>query len=436
MRRSAVLCTLLLVGLPLLTVSPDTVDVRMEDEHIVWRIDRNRKDTRMACTGSLRDMTIDSPGFTFRWKGVDAGRLRRAGILREIAAPFSLSVSSEGFFEESGYKADFSLDPVKGWGAAFRVPLRFSPEAAGLGMMVYAEYSCFWLICPTCIGGTLFEPFTAVSLKRDGIEDELDSDYPFQLHTDPLFFTGVHFRAAEGGCSLDLLYSRAESAVGVPGQFLRYHIELGRDDREGFKCRLLARKSSAAYPAIGGSHVPEEAELQIRGDYGHTVWRCFAGGGLLRKKEAPVPKLCLETGRSLSGGFRIDGEQWTCSCTTEYDIECSCNGENTAHREHTGLIKYSRYDWWMELSLSISREGSARSAVYADGEFGIRRQPFVMRVRGDSTGHYSLRFDYSFRPKNREKTAGFLCIHVDAGENAYKTVVCSSIAVGLSVKTQ
>ena len=445
MRKTDLMFCLFLFSVPIITVFPDTVDFRIEDETAVWRIGRSCEDTRIVCTGSFRGIDIDPPGFALNWKGVTMGRMMRAGILREIAGPFSLSVRSEGFYEESGFKPDFSLEPVKGWGAALRVPMSSAGNTARMGTMMYDDYSCFWLTCPMCVGCTLLEPFIVVSLKGDREEDELVSEYSFQLHADTLLFTGLHMRASEGGCSIDLLLSRVESGVGVPGMFLRYHIKMGKDDMDGFNCKLLARKSSDTYPAIDGNHVPEEADLHIRGEYVDASWRCFAGGGMLRKKKPAVPDMCIDTERSLSAGFRIYGEHWKYSFTTDYRAQCSAQGETTVSGEHNSLIKYSRSDWWMEFAVSMYRDGGRKPKFRTGGEFGLRRRPLVMQVRGDSDGSSSLRFDY-FPAKifaerrtgseSVEQMSGFLCLDFDAGgEYPNGRFGCTSVSIGWQLRT-
>lgn len=430
MRKTEILCGLILFGVPFITVFSDTIDYRIEDENIAWRIDRSCEDARIACTGSFHDMEKDSLSLTLRWKEAAMGRMRRAGVLREIAGPFSLSVSSEGFHEESGYKPDFSLEPVKGWGAAFKVPMPSVRKAARMGTTMYEECSCFWLFYPLYTGCTMFEPFIVISLNGDGIEDELVSTYASHMHSDPLVFTGLHIRAVEGACGVDILISRAESAVGAPGMFFRYQVEMGRDNRDGFNCKLLARKSSNTYPAMDGSHVPEEAELQVRGEYARAMWRIFAGGGLLREKEPAVPHLYIETDRSLTAGFRIDGEYWKYSYTVEYRAERGSSGENTGSGEHGCKLKYSRPDWWIMFALQMLRDGGETPSLHTDGEFGLRILPFKVRVQAGSDGHYSLRLDYSSGSESAEKTAGFLCIHFDSEEDAAKMPACSSITVG------
>lgn len=435
MRKTEILCSLILFGVPLITVFSDTVDFRIADENIVWRIDRSCDDARMACTGSFHDLENDSLGLTLCWKEAAVGRLKRAGVLREIAGPFSLSAGSEAFHEESGYKPDFSLEPVKGWGAALRVPMRSGRNAARMGTMMYKEYSCFWLFSSLYTGCTMFEPFIVISLTGDGIEDELVSTYASHMHSDPLVFSGLHIRTVEEGCGIDLLISRAESAVGTPGMFFRYQFEMGRDNRDGFNCKLLARWSCDSYPAIDGSHVSEEADLQVRAEYADATWRIFAGGGLLREKEAAVPHLYIGTDRSLTAGFRIDGDRWNYSYTAEYREECDISGEHIASGGHGCKIEYSRLDWWMSFSVSMSDSGEA-PAVDTDGEFGFRILPFVLRIKAESDGRCSLRLDYSSRAKSEEKTAGFLCMYFDSGEDAAKMPACTSITIGWKLWTE
>lgn len=227
--------------------------------------------------------------------------------------------------------------------------------------------------------------------------------------------------------------------------FFRYHIEAGKDDGAGFNCKLLVRKSSDTYPAIDGNHVPEEADLHIRGEYAGASWRCFAGAGLMRKKEPAVPDRCIGTERSFNAGFRIDEAHWNCSSTGEYLAQCGARGEITVCREHNSLIKYSRSDWWIEFAVNISRDGGKSPAVHTGGEFGFRGRSFEIKVRGDSDGRSSIRLDYSppsisserrIGTESVEEISGFLRIDFDAGEEYSGGMFrCTSVSIGWQLRT-
>jgi len=134
---------LLLFSLLLYVLSPllhsDSVHYRLENERVLWKVDALKAGFRIAATGEWSGAEWSMPGFALEKEypfgmELSVGRLQRKGLLRELSDPFSLSVHSPGFYETSGYKADFSLEPVSTWGGTFRLPAAFMGSVLAMGI--------------------------------------------------------------------------------------------------------------------------------------------------------------------------------------------------------------------------------------------------------------------------------------------------------------
>lgn len=428
---------LLLYSLLLYILSPllhgDRVQYRIENERALWKIDTLKAGFRIAATGERNGAEWGMPGFALARDNQGeielwAGNLQRKGLLRELSDPFSLSVHSSGFYEVSGYKADFSLEPVSTRGGAFRLPVAFMGSVLSLGITGQDEYSRVYVSSMRKVPSGSIDTFLLFCSNERRSSDGLISDYGIRPHTKPLCFSGFRLTAVEGGCRFGALFSMVQSSAGQPGALLRFHLRLGTHQSGGFACLLLGRTVTDTYTDAYGCRIPEESELQIRGEYARDNYQIFAEGTLERNRETAVPQLYIDTLRTIQGGWRVETDWLRFRYTGECSLRTQDPSGSTVEEEHELTIRYGQSWWWSEISGEAGRELGGDYLFQAEGEAGIRLAPLKIRLGLDSTSSISLRIDYKSRAD--PVISAFLTIGVSVHKGGDPPFSCDTVHLG------
>ena len=254
------------------------------------------------------------------------------------------------------------------------------------------------------------------------------SEYGMRPHTNPLCFSGFRLNAVEGGCRFGTLFSMVQSSVGEPGALIRFHLRLGTHQSEGFACLLLGRTVTNAYADADGRRIPEESELQIRSEYTHDNIQVFVQGALERNRETAVPQLCIDTLRTVQGGWRIETDYLRCRYTGECSLRTQDPSGSTVEEEHELTIRYGRSWWWSEIAGEAGREFGDNYLFQVEGEAGIGLAPLKIGLGLDSDPSISLRIDYS--GSDDPAISAFLAIGVSLRKGGHPPFSCDTVHLG------
>jgi len=416
----------------------DSTQFRIENGTSLYRIEMQRGSARTAITGSAREGDKAIFGATLQWKGISAGHLLRSGVLRELSSPFGLSIHSAAFEEASGLKPDFSLRPTKALGCVCTLNMEAGGSrgsergnSAEFGCMKHQDFSYLWAGSRAGGKSLRFEPFLLVSGINQAFSDDLVSEHAVFGSSRRFLFSGIRLRAEEDGSSLNLLIVSSGSELGPPGGFLRFHLGMGPANREGFSCELLCRGISPEWKTIDGTLPPQEAELQLRGEYRGPAGSMYTEGSLLRYKKLPVPDTHIESGRSLEFGFQLEHGSCRCGTISRFHWHFYTDGTPEHSMKHRLWFKYSRCGYWLEQKLNTVSGISSVPVIYTETEIGVKKHSFRAEVKMNSEKKVSLRLDYY--SSEQPAVHGYMAVKISAETEETKL---STLTVGWELRAR
>lgn len=359
------------------SVTVRRIESRLEEELQKLKIELVQPNFRCLLLSKGESPLQQSASVALRWHSLGIGPLIREGVIKEIEKPFQYSINSQVYQQPAGCRTDFSLIPVRSYGAVWQ---RDSEH----GIFIMEEDSlyrcCGWL--SFYLGRKFrFEPWACEVVQPQAFDEQgvgtgqpLQTDFMSSMHSHRVHTFGLNLVVREGQQECRFLGALMYSAAGKPSSFFRSYIKLHSSGRFDWQLSMLGRWIGEGFENSRGIIPQKKASLS--GLAGVSLGRTGISlhGEISRNKLPAVPLRYVECEREVGGKIFTGFSFFECDSSFKNAWDFNEEGELTGKYTHnlSFCLKPSGWSWRCQFAslfpYTSVAEYSAKLEVGASGD--------------------------------------------------------------------
>jgi len=301
-----------------------------------------------------------SASIALAWHSLGIGPLIRQGVIKEIENPFRYSLNSQVYHQPVGCRIDFSLNPVRSYGAVWQGDSEY-------GFFIREDETLYrwggWFSID--IGQKiLLEPWACELLQASAFDEkELSfnrkedeggaSAQPLQtnsmsiMHTQRIHTFGLNLIVQEGRQECRYLWAMMYSATGKSSSFFRSYVDLHSTGCIDWQLSMLGRWIGEGFENSKGVLPQKKASLSGLAGVNFARSGLSIHGEISRNKLPAVPLRYVECERELGGKVYTGFSFFDCNSSFSHAWGFNEEGQLTGKYKHeaTLSLKTSRWNW-------------------------------------------------------------------------------------------